>query len=91
MEPKISHDIEQMSQVPYREAVGSFMYLMMGTRPDLSNFLREVSQFCSNPGSAHWKAVKRGLKYLRGTKSHGFVLGGRQNLDLLREKRYISA
>jgi hypothetical protein len=91
MEPKTPEDVERMSKVPYREAVGSFLYLMMGTRPDLSNFLREVSQFCSNPGSAHWEAVKRGLKYLRGTTHHGIVLGGRHNLDLLREKRYLSA
>lgn len=38
----------EISAKPYREAVGSLMYLMTGTRPDLAYFIREVSQFLAN-------------------------------------------
>jgi hypothetical protein len=73
--PQTEADKELM-KAPYREAVGSFMYLMVGTRPDLAYFMREVSQFLSNPGKEHWNAVVRGLKYLHGTRDYGIVLGG---------------
>jgi hypothetical protein len=75
--PQSEHEKRVMQQYPYREAVGSFMYLMMGTRPDLCNLVRQVSRYLQNPGLAHWQAIVRGLKYLSGTRNHGIVLGGR--------------
>jgi hypothetical protein len=84
-------EIQQMERIPYREAVGSFMYLMMGTRPDLANFLRETSQFLATPGSAHWNAVKRGLRYLKGTRSHGIWLGGNESKIEFDSGNFLSA
>lgn len=75
--PQNADDELEMRCLPYREAVGSFMYLMVGTRPDLAYFVREVSQFLSKPGREHWNAVVRGLRYLHGTQAIGLVLGGR--------------
>ncbi|POM71957.1 LOW QUALITY PROTEIN: Integrase catalytic core protein [Phytophthora palmivora] len=37
----------------YRNAVGSFMYLVTGTRPDLAILIREISQYLDNPGLPH--------------------------------------
>jgi hypothetical protein len=74
--PTTEEEQREMENVPYREAVGSFMYLMMGTRPDLANFVRQVSRYLKNPGMKHWQYVLRGLKYLCGTKGHGITLGG---------------
>ncbi|POM69721.1 LOW QUALITY PROTEIN: putative transposable element [Phytophthora palmivora] len=48
--PKDDEATAHMANMPYREAVGSFMYLMTGTRPDLAYFIREVSQYLDNPG-----------------------------------------
>ncbi|POM67219.1 Uncharacterized protein PHPALM_16822 [Phytophthora palmivora] len=59
--------------------VGSVTYLMIGICPELEYYLRKVSQFLSNPGMVHWKAVVRGLKYLGGTKDYGVLLGGIQD------------
>jgi hypothetical protein len=73
--PTSAEDIKEMEDIPYREAVGSFMYLMMGTRPDLAGLVRQVSRYLKNPGMAHWRAVLRGLKYLNGTREHGIMLG----------------
>ncbi|OWY95173.1 LOW QUALITY PROTEIN: Hydrolase [Phytophthora megakarya] len=65
-----------MKPIPYRQAVGSVMYVNNGTRPDIAFYMRKVSQFLANPGMERWKAVVRGLKYLSGTEEYGLLLGG---------------
>lgn len=67
MSPKNSVELEEMSTVPYREAVGGLLYIAQGTRPDISYAVNVVSKFGTNPGKAHWSAVKRILRYLKGT------------------------
>lgn len=52
---------------PYLSAVGSVMYAMTGTRPDVAYALGLVSRFMSKPGSDHWEAVKWLLRYLKGS------------------------
>ena len=66
---------ESKETMPYREAVGSLMYLTVATRPDISYSVGQVSQFCENPEPSHWEAVKRILSYLRGTSLHGIRFG----------------
>ncbi|GJV51798.1 retrovirus-related pol polyprotein from transposon TNT 1-94 [Tanacetum coccineum] len=68
-------DIERMSKVPYANAVGSLMYLMVCTRPDIAYAVSVVSRYLANPGKNHWEAVKWILKYLRGTANVGLVYG----------------
>ena len=58
---------EKMARVPYANAVGSLMYAMMCTRPDICYDVGLVNRFQSNPGIAHWKVVKRILRYLKWT------------------------
>jgi hypothetical protein len=69
-------DIHYMKDKPYRSVVGSLMYLMTGTRPDLAYLVQQLSQFLNNPGPEHWNAAVRGLRYLKGTLSLGLTLGG---------------
>jgi len=59
---------ERMSRVPYASAVGSIMYAMTCTRPDVAYSLGVVSRYQSDPDENHWKVVKTILKYLRNTK-----------------------
>ncbi|KAL0537750.1 hypothetical protein IC582_026735 [Cucumis melo] len=59
----------EMSNIPYCNAVGSIMYLMICTRPDLGYAMSMISRFMSNPGKEHWKAVKWVLRYLKGSAS----------------------
>ena len=75
MAPNSEEEKEFMKDKPYQEVVGSFMYLVVGTRPDLQNFIRDVSRFSTNPGIQHWKALVRGLRYLSNTKRYGILLG----------------
>ena len=65
--PKTSEENEQMSKVPYLSAVGSLMYAMMYTRLDIGHAVGMASRCKSNPGQEKWKAVKRILRYLKGT------------------------
>jgi hypothetical protein len=60
-----------METVPYRNAVGSLLFVAMGTRPDIANAVREVGRFVSNPRWPHWLAVQRIFRYLQGTKDLG--------------------
>jgi hypothetical protein len=60
----------EMLKYPYRELVGSIMYLAQCTRPDLAYAASKLGQFSSNPGMDHWVAGKRVLRYLCGTLEH---------------------
>ena len=44
---------EYMSRVPYASAVGSLMYAMVCTRPDLSQVIGMVSRYMYDPGKGH--------------------------------------
>jgi len=71
---------ERMSRVPYALAIGSIMYAMLCTRPDISYALSVTSRYQSNPGDGHWVAVKNILKYFRRTKDMFLVYGGSEEL-----------
>ena len=73
MSPKTSKEIEDMKAVPYASAVGSLMYAMLCTRPDICFAVGMVSRYQSNPGQGHWTAVKHILKYLRRTRDYMLV------------------
>jgi len=47
-----------MARIPYASAVGSLIYAMVCTHPDLAHSVGIVSRFLSNPGKEHWQAVK---------------------------------
>ncbi|KAG8501467.1 hypothetical protein CXB51_003773 [Gossypium anomalum] len=67
LSPQSDDEIEYMSHVPYSSAVGSLMYAMVCSCPDLSYAVSAVSRYMANPGKDHWKAVQWILRYLRGT------------------------
>jgi hypothetical protein len=65
MSPKDDNKRNEMTNVPYRSAVGTLIYLVTGTRPDIAAAVGEVSKYLDNPGQQHWIAVKRILRYLK--------------------------
>ena len=68
-----------MSKVPYASSIGSIMYAMIITCPDISYALSVTSRYQSDPGESHWTAVKNILKYLR-SKDVFLVYGGVEEL-----------
>jgi hypothetical protein len=77
-----------MSSIPYASAIGSIMYDMLSTRPDVALALSLTSRYQSNLGMSHWTAVKNILKFLRRTKDMVLVYEGNNvELDV---KGYVS-
>ena len=60
-------DTSPVDQTLFRQMIGSLMYLMIGTRPDIAAAVSIISQFASNPTTLHHQAVKRIIRYLKGT------------------------
>ncbi|KAK1603535.1 hypothetical protein QYE76_071902, partial [Lolium multiflorum] len=78
--PATADERERMSKIPYASAVGSIMYAMLCTRPDIAHAVSLTSRYQSDPGMEHWTAVKNILKYLKRTKDMFLCYGGDQEL-----------
>lgn len=76
------NDEKRATNFPYREAVGSLMYLAVATRPDISYAVGSVSRFLENPSEEHVSAVKRILRYLKGHQTFGIHFMNITNLSL---------
>jgi hypothetical protein len=70
MSPSTDAEKREMKDIPYREAVGKLLYLSIATRPDISYAVGVLCRYNDNPGKEHWSAVKRVLRYLKGTKGY---------------------
>jgi len=60
-------EADQMKSIPYANAVGSIMYSMIGSRPDLAYPVGMISRFMGKPIMTHWQAVKWVLRYVQGS------------------------
>nr|GEX66378.1 hypothetical protein [Tanacetum cinerariifolium] len=78
--PKIDDELDKMSRVSYASAIGSIMYAMTYTRPDVSFALSMVSRHQQNPVECHWTTVKNILTYLINTKDRFLVYGREKEL-----------
>ncbi|GJY89529.1 retrovirus-related pol polyprotein from transposon TNT 1-94 [Tanacetum coccineum] len=67
MSPRSEKERIKMSRVPYTSAVRSLMFVMICTRPDIAHAVGVVIRYMAEPGREHWEAVKRILRYIKGT------------------------
>ena len=65
--PKDEEEKREMDHIPYSSAVGSIMYSMVCTCPNLAHGMSVISRFMANPGKTHWMAVKWMLRYIKGS------------------------
>ncbi len=73
---------EKADQARYLAAVGSLMYAMLGTRPDLAYPVGLLGRFASDPSVTHWDGVLSVFKYLKHTSDLGITYsGGCEQLD----------
>lgn len=72
----IALDGDSCDETLYRQAIGSLMYLMIGTRPDIAFVIGRLSQYMESPTTTLWVCVKRVLRYIRGTREMGIVFEG---------------
>ncbi|GKD59139.1 hypothetical protein Tco_1296648 [Tanacetum coccineum] len=74
--------VQRMLRVPYALAIGSIMYVVKCTRPDVAFAQNLCSRFQKNPGEIHGTAVKTILKYLRNTNDMVLVYGAKPKDEL---------
>ncbi|SDA05527.1 BZ3501_MvSof-1269-A2-R1_Chr5-2g07480 [Microbotryum saponariae] len=57
----------------YLQAIGSLLYISLGTRPDIAFAVSYLARFANNPGRRHWITVQHILRYLRATYRNELV------------------
>lgn len=75
----IDPDEEILTNIPYKELVGSLMYLATISRPDISYSTGFLSRYMNRPTPTLWKAGKRILRYLKQTKEKGLIYKKEEN------------
>ena len=79
----VLHDIKSLKpcpdgdpapDMPYTQAIGSLMYAVLGSCPNITFAVQQLSQHTHGFSQAHWTAVKRVICYLKGTCNAGIVL-----------------
>ncbi|XP_055908638.1 uncharacterized protein LOC129943317 [Eupeodes corollae] len=71
---------DEVQHFPYREAVGSLMYLEIGSRPDISYALGVASRHLDKPTTQDITAVKRIIRYVKGTRLLGICFKSNNKL-----------
>eukprot|EP00873_Tetraselmis_striata_P010320 jgi/Tetstr1/430584/TSEL_020381.t1 len=64
------------AEMPYQALVGSLLYAMVATRPDIAEAVSKLCRVMAKPEERHWQAAKRVLRYLKGTKTLGLTFSG---------------
>lgn len=93
IQPKLNLEKCEKSQsydVPYKELIGSIMYLMLGSRPDLCFAISYFGRFQNCYNETHWKHLKNIIKYLKFTINIGLVFK-RSNCNSLYIHSYVDA
>src|SRR5438270_10991178 len=72
-----------MQNIPYASVVGSLMYAQTCTRPDISFAVGMLGRYQSNPGMEHWRAAKKVMRYLQGTKDYMLTYRRSDQLEVI--------
>jgi hypothetical protein len=70
-------------RLQYQAIIGSLLYLMIGTRPDIAFAVTRLAQFAANPSKEHMDKALYVCKYLAGTADYELVYDGASNKGLL--------
>ncbi|KAL2240917.1 UNVERIFIED_CONTAM: Retrovirus-related Pol polyprotein from transposon TNT 1-94 [Sesamum indicum] len=72
-----------MKKVPYSNAIGSVMFLMVSTRPDIAYIVSCLHRYMSDPGRIDWDAIKWLLRYLNGSINCGITFSKSNQTKLI--------
>ena len=70
---KTPKEIQHLKKISYQNAIGSLMYLLQATRPDIVYALSFLSRFNTSYNLPHWEAVKNLIRYTKGTSQLGLT------------------
>lgn len=83
--PQTEDEKSDMQNVPYANGIGSVMYAMVCSRPNLAYAVCVMSHFMAKPGRQCWEALKWVFRYIKGTLKLG-LLFKKAEVD----KRYVT-
>ncbi|GKD23143.1 gag-pol polyprotein [Tanacetum coccineum] len=75
MSPISKEEWMKMSRVPSVSVVESIMFAIICTRPNIAHAVGVVCRYMEEPGREHWEAVKRILRYIKGTSDVALCFG----------------
>ncbi|XP_057993172.1 uncharacterized protein LOC131174120 [Hevea brasiliensis] len=81
--PQDDKERTEMEKIPYSCAIESLMYAQVCTRPDIAFAISFLGRYLSNPGWSHWKAAKKFMRYLQGTKNYMLTYKRSDNLKVI--------
>ena len=81
---------ERVENWPFRELVGSLMWLSISTRPDITNTVRAVARYCTAPRVIHLKTALGILRYINGTSEYGIIFQ-RETLSRILLEAFVDA
>ena len=67
---------DPVGKAEYAHIIGSLMYLMNFSRPDIAYAVCRLRRYAHNPNNDHWSALARLMKYLRGIMNYGILYSG---------------
>ncbi|XP_075650089.1 secreted RxLR effector protein 161-like [Castanea sativa] len=81
--PQNEWERKQLGGIPYASTIGSLMYTQTCTRPNISFAIGMLGKYQSNPRLDHWKAAKKVMRYLQGTKDYMLTFKRSDNLEVI--------
>jgi len=72
-----------MKNISYASVVGSLMYAQVCAMPDIAFVVAMLGRYQSNPGINQWRATKKVMRYLQGTKDYMLMYRQAYNLDVI--------
>ena len=67
-------DHKKVEHLPFRELIGSLLYLSTRTRPDISTAVSMLSKFVARPGKNQWRDLQHLIRYIKGSENYGLSL-----------------
>ena len=79
--PPEGYQASPSDKMKYQRILGITMHIACYMRPDIAYSINSLAQYASNPTNAHWEALKRIWRYLKGTKTIGCYYNGNAELQ----------
>ncbi|KAK2987966.1 hypothetical protein RJ640_011229 [Escallonia rubra] len=81
--PRNQLEQDEMECIPYASAVGSLMYAQVCTHPYIAYVVGMLGRYQINPRMGHWKAAKKVMWYLQGTKDFMLTYRKSDNVEVI--------
>ena len=74
--------VDTQLRTKYQQIIGSLMYIMLGTCPDIAYAVTKMAQHAANPSQDHLTRALHICRYLAGTSRYALIYKGKSNRGL---------